>query len=258
MIRNLVMIAVAGFLLAVVCLSVAIGMAGPDFVERGAWNWTGRGWDYDWDRGLGISFDDGPTVSRTLPWSGEAMEVDVPADVTFTQAAGPASVVVRGSRSAVDNVTVEDGRIAWKGHGLHINRLKIEVTAPKVTRFQLNSSGDLNIRDYRQDALAIRVTGASDITAQGTAKTLQLDVSGSGDADLSGMAAEGAEVRISGSGDARVGPSAWAKVDISGSGDVTLTRHPAHEETHVSGSGSIVQESGAATGSSDEEPGERT
>jgi hypothetical protein len=261
MIRTLVMIAVAGFLLSVVCLSVAIGMAGPEFIERGAWSWTGHGWDYDWDRNwdhsFGFSFNDGPTESRTLPWSGEAMEVDLPADVTFTQAAGPASVIVHGSKAAVDSVTVADGRIAWTRHGLHRDRLEIEVTAPKVTRFQLNSSGDLQIRDYRQDALTIRAAGASDITASGTTKTAELALSGSGDADLSGLAAEGADVRVSGSGDVKVGPSAWAKIDISGSGDVTLTSRPARQETHVSGSGSIEQQ-GAAGADSEDEPDERT
>ncbi|MNJ03939.1 hypothetical protein D3C73_1644770 [compost metagenome] len=51
-----------------------------------------------------------------------------------------------------------------------------------------------------------------------------------------------AKVRVSGSGDVRVGPSGKAEVDVSGSGEVRLTRRPAELRQSVSGSGEVSQD----------------
>ena len=48
-----------------------------------------------------------------------------------------------------------------------------------------------------------------------------------------------ADVRVSGSGDVRVGPTGKAVVDISGSGDVDLTRRATEVSRTLSGSGDI-------------------
>ena len=253
MIRTLAMIAVSGFLLAVVCLSVAVSLAGPDFVERGAWSWTGHGWDYDWrpHHGYSFSLDDGPDATRTLPWSGETLEIDVPGDVRFTQGAGPATLTVQGPQKALDHLVVENGRIRFNGPAIDQPDLKIELTAPKVTAFTVNGSGRLDLDGYRQDTLSLKVNGDGEVQARGQTKSVNLAISGAGDADLSGLQADGADVRISGSGDARVAPRNWVKVDVSGSGDVTLTTHPARQETHISGSGHIEQEDGSSSESSE-------
>ena len=50
MIRVLVMIAVAGFVLALVTISTAFAIGGPDFISRHGWELAGRDdWDWDWD-----------------------------------------------------------------------------------------------------------------------------------------------------------------------------------------------------------------
>lgn len=263
MIRTLVMIAVAGFLLSVVCLSVAVGMAGPEFITRGAWSWSGPFTHAHWGdhhHGFGLTFDDadddGPQASREIAWTGgETLEVDVPADVKFVQADGPAKLVVRGARGTIDHVVVKDGRVAFDRSMDDASDLTIELTAPKVTRFTLSGSGRLDVQDYRQDSLALRISGDGGVTAHGSAKSVTLDISGSGDADLSGLATDGADVKISGSGQAKVGPKAWAKLDISGSGDVTLLSHPSRLESHVTGSGTIDQEDEATTEPQPAKPG---
>ena len=252
MIRVLAMISVAGFLLSAVCLSIAVSLAGPEVISRGVWSWHGP-FHFDWDdddhrHGFSWNYssgDHGPQASRDLAWSGESIDVDVPGDLQFTQADGPAKLVIYGPKSVIDHVVVDGGHIRFDRPMTDAQDLEIKLTAPKVTRFGLSGSGKLDIAGYRQDSLDLRVTGDGDVTAAGAAKQVKLDISGSGEADLGGLATDGAEVTITGSGRARVGPKAWAKLDISGSGDVTLLGRPERVESHVSGSGSIDQEDGA-------------
>lgn len=253
MIRVLAMIAVAGFLLSAVCLSIAVSIAGPEAIANGAWAWSGPWNHHSWGHrrhGFGLNFDvspDGPQASRELTWTGgDALEVDVPADVHFTQADGPARLVVRGPRDVIDHVVVQGGHLRFDRPAYDAADITVELTAPKVRSFGINGSGKLDIRDYRQDELNVHVSGDGDVSAAGAAKTLNLVISGSGDADLSGLATDGADVKISGSGQAKVGPKTWAKLDISGSGDVTLLTRPGRLESHVTGSGTIDQDDGAS------------
>jgi len=251
MIRNILIVTVASFFLSVVCLSVAISMAGPELITRGAWGWGNSHWNwgwgwpvhshrsYTWSRTYS---DDGPQATREEPWSGESLEVQIPAEVTFTQADGPAKLVLRGPQGVLDRLHVHDGQIGIDPGPYDGGKVTIELTAPKVTRFALNGTGRLDITGYRQDRLDLRISGDGDMSAQGAAKSVTLDISGSGNADLAALAADNAEVKISGSGQAKVGPKASARLDITGSGDVTLTSHPKHVESHVSGSGTINQD----------------
>ena len=253
MIRVLVMIAVTGFFVSLVTLSVAVAIGGPAILESAAWggwgphwshhgDWDGWGWDSrHWDRGRGAE------TTRELTWTGgDTLDVDMPADVQYTQ--GPvAKVTVSGPARAVNDVEIEGGHLTWNGrhHRMHFGDLHVVVTAPAVTHFELSGSGELTIADYKQDALDVRISGNGDVKATGETGALKLSMSGSGDADLSGLKAKSADVDISGSGDVKVAPIESARVDVSGSGDVTLVTHPARLETHMSGSGDLHQEGGS-------------
>jgi hypothetical protein len=247
MIRVLIMIAVAGFIVAVASLSTAIAIGGPDAIARGVWSWApGRGWNvsHDGDRWGGRHnwADGGPQATREFVWSGgEALQVDVPADVRYTQAPGPAKLTVTGPQAAIDSLSVEDGRIAFGRRHHRRGRLMIVMSAPNVTRFELHASNKLTIDGYRQDSLRIDLAGDADVTASGETKRLELGISGSADADLSHLKTAGADVDIAGSGQATLAPTEWAKLNISGSGDVNLLTHPARLETDISGSGRIRQ-----------------
>jgi Putative auto-transporter adhesin, head GIN domain len=243
MIRTLIAVAVTGFIASLICLSVAAGIAGPDAITNGAWYFThdGDGW---WGGRHGFHIeDDGPQTTREIAWSGgDSLYVELPADVKYTQGSGPAKLVVTGPRDAVEDVEVEDGHVSFAHDHHHSAGLTIVMTAPSVTRFTLSGSGKLAIADYRQDTLAVDLSGDADMVAKGEAKAIDVDISGDAGADLGAVKAESATVRISGSGGATLAPSEQAKLDISGSGDVTLLTHPKSLETNVSGSGSVRQE----------------
>ena len=247
MIRVLAMIAVAGFLLSAACLGAAVAITGPEFIMNGAWSWNGDHWgNQSWrsHKGFGLNHDfdhDGPKATREAGWNSDELQVNVPANVRFTQASGPAKLVIHGPQSILDHLVIEDGKISFDRGNYSGPKIDVELTAPKVTRFALNGSGHIEIGDYKQSELDLRINGDGDVAAQGSADTVRLDISGSGEADLSALANDATEVTISGSGRAKIRPKTSARLTISGSGDVDLLSKPKRVESHVSGSGNIEQ-----------------
>jgi hypothetical protein len=255
MIKPLFIIAGAGVLLAVGSLAGAAALAGGD-LRHNDWTWSlvdndVGGDNFHMQRGRGE-----PDVTRNLTWAGgDRLQIEVPGDVVYVQGPNP-GVVVTGPKDLADRIRIvgdrltlddddrnEHGYIRWSGNGFQVwsaeDQLKITVTAPAVTSFDVVSSSDLMIRDYDQPRLNLILSGSGDVTARGTARAVQIDVSGSGDADLAALNTVDADVRVSGSGDVRVGPTGKAVVDISGSGDVDLTRRATTIDRTLSGSGDI-------------------
>jgi hypothetical protein len=256
MIKTLFVIAGAGIVLAAGSLAGAAALAGGD-LRHNDWTWSlvdnGTGSDdFRMQRGRGE-----PDVTRTLTWAGgDRLQIEVPGDVIYVQGPNP-GVVVTGPKDLADRIRIvgdrltldedgdqsEHGYIRWSGAGFHAwsaqDQIKVTVTAPAVTSFDVVGSSDLVIRDYDQPRLNLILSGSGDVTARGSARTVQVDVSGSGDADLAALITVDADVQVSGSGDVRVGPTGKAAVDISGSGDVDLTRRAAQVSRTLSGSGDI-------------------
>jgi hypothetical protein len=256
MIRVLLIIAVGGFLMSLACISTALMIGGPEAVARSAWSWN---WDLNDGRhgARHLHGTSGPQVQRDFAWSGDRLEINAPAQVDYVQAPGPAKLTIRGAAADLDRVRVEGGRISLSGPQ-HSSDLHVTLTAPDVTRFELNGAESLNITGYKHDQLTLSASGHAEIRAQGEAKTVKLEVSGAADADLAQLKTAGADVDISGAGDATVAPTDWAKVQISGMGDVNLLTRPKTLESHVSGAGRVRQpgeDSGAAGDDDDDARG---
>jgi Putative auto-transporter adhesin, head GIN domain len=241
MIRVLAMVAVAGFLVSAVTLSVAVAIAGPDAIVHGAWTWGPHGWLWRHHHHFDEGREDGPETTREISWPGGAsLSVSVPAEVQYTQADGPAKVVISGPAREVEDVRLEDGRIRFDDDELHVgDKLKIAITAPAVTDFSLEGAESFSIAGYLQDRLSVSVSGFADVKAQGEVRDAKIRIAGAGHADLSALKTKAAEVEIDGSGDASVGPSDSADIDISGAGSVTLLSNPPQLHTNISGVGRI-------------------
>lgn len=255
MIRTLFIIAGAALVLSIATIGGAAALGSRDLAANGwAWTFTEDEWGNGRIQRAGKAEDLGPDVTRSVAFEGgERLELDLSADVTYIQGE-ETTVVITGPQTVIDRVRVQGSRIwmddgpervtlRWDGHGLNgysdTDRLRITVTAPTVTTFDLEGSSDLKIRDYDQDALSIDVSGSGEIEADGRTRTLELDISGSGEVDLSRLTLTDANVAIAGSGEALLGPSGRADVTISGSGDVELTQQPATLNQSISGSGDI-------------------
>lgn len=244
MIRVLLMIAIAGFVLSVGAISAAVAIGGPDIITRGGWtvarHWDGHN-DWDWDDHPHRSADLGAQVDRTLEWSGsDSLEVDLPADVRYVQAEGPGTVTVTGPQRLVEDVVVRGDSIRYeRGRRSHGAKLAIVVRAPRVQRFDVSGRSTLAIEEYRQERLSLDASGMAEITAKGETGEIDLDVSGVGDVDLSQLKTRGARVDISGEGDATIAPTEWARLEVSGMGDIRLTTRPKSLETDISGAGKV-------------------
>ncbi|HYC74369.1 GIN domain-containing protein [Brevundimonas sp.] len=251
MIRTLLIITGASLVLCAAALGGAGALGGNDLARHG-WTWTFR------DHGDGheetVRFeraDRGPRVTRTLAWDGsDRLDIDVAAFVTYVQG-DEASVEVSGPQNQIDRLRLSGGRLTFDEDDdnvevvvfgrRHNDRIRITVTAPSVRSFNLSSSGDLVIRDYDQPSLAVSINGSGEVVATGRTETVDLDISGLGEADLSGLETRDADIDISGSGEAAVGPTGAARITISGSGDVDLTRRPVSLSQNISGSGDVSQ-----------------
>ena len=258
MIRTLLIIAGAAFVLSLVTLGGAAAIGGRDMAANG-WSWTLHD-----DHGGNLKIvraDDARAaeVTRTLAWAGsDTLIVDLRGDVEYVQGDTP-GITVRGPADRVDHVRIEGNRLTSvgednngervvygrnrNGRGFWINddQVHIVVTAPKVSTFEMQSSADLSIRDYNQPSLTLNVSGSGDVKGSGATKALALRITGSGDVDLSDLLSEDTEVTVSGSGDARIAPAGAAKVNISGSGDVDLATRPTTLSQTITGSGDVNQ-----------------
>lgn len=247
MIRTLLIITGASLVLCAAAAGGAAAIGGREMAEHG-WTWTLDDSDGDprtvhFKRG-----ESGPVVSRTLAWTGtDRLGIEVPGDVNYIQ--GPtASVVITGPQALVDQVRIVDGRITYEDErgadhvvfGWNVNNgLKITVTAPSVTTFDIESSADLVISRYDQPTLGVNIAGSGEALVRGRTRAVTVNLSGSGEADLSRLETSDADIDIEGSGDVIVGPTGAARIDIDGSGDVTLTSRPASLAQNISGSGDV-------------------
>jgi hypothetical protein len=255
MTRTLLIIAGAALVLCLACRGGPAALGGRDMARNG-WAWTlqeGDGDSVRFERVNGARTV-GPDVTRNLTWDGQdSLRIEDSLNVTFIQGA-QAGVVVTGPQDAVDRVVVTGGRISLKDGNERVTfgfrpggaeiwadseRVRITVTAPAVSRFAVEGSGELDIQNYDRDDLRVDINGSGEVTAIGKARRLALSINGSGDADLAALTLTDADVDITGSGEARVGPTGDADITINGSGDVTLTERPAKVSRTISGSGGI-------------------
>ncbi len=246
MIRTLSLVAAVGFVLSLVCFGVAFGIAGGPFSIE---DWSLRRWNWHDSDHVAFSHhaESGPAAQRTLTWSGgESLSVSVPAEITYVQ--GPAtSLVIDGPEGLLKHLVVRDGRIELEPGVYDGERLRIQLTAPDVHRFELDGDQALKIQAYDHDRLELVINGSGSVVGAGKAARVELSISGSGSADLTAIAMDAAQVDISGSGDAVLGPKASAKIDISGDGDVKLTTNPPVLQTDISGSGHVGTPKGDRT-----------
>jgi hypothetical protein len=259
MTRTLVLIAFTGFILAVACIAGALALGGHALAGH---HWGGRHWTINWDgdhawRGnADHSVVDGAAATREIAWpGGDKIEFDVPADVQYTQAAGPAKLVITGPRDALDRLELSGEQLQYRDDDdFNDSRLTIVMTAPDVRHFSISGDNNLSIAGYDQDDLAVEVSGHGNVNAKGKTRAETVDISGDGEIDLSGLAAQSAQADISGSGRASLAPTDEANLDISGSGEIDLLTHPAKLSSDVSGSGRIVEGAAAPAPSSPSPP----
>ncbi|HEX2558646.1 GIN domain-containing protein [Phenylobacterium sp.] len=247
MIRNLVLIAVAGFFTAVICLTAAVSFGGPDLFTNHDWHRNFGDWEDDVDDQVERRLDEAADApaNRELPWTGESLDIDIPAEVRFVQKEGPATVVVSGPSGLVHQLQLVGGRISGDDDEDGWRRVSITITAPRITEFRLDDEDTLVVDGYDQDRLMLTMEGRADVSIQGRAESLTLNIGESADADLSQLRAGEVLANVRDYGEVSLAPQARADVKVADSGKVTLVSRPGQLHSDVTGRGKII-EAGAA------------
>jgi hypothetical protein len=247
MTRSVIVIAIVGIAAALICLPMA-AMLYRHGNHLESWTWSGyQGWfgeddDDDDSDARDQGGERGRIESRDFVWgSADRLELDVPANLHF-QPAGEWHLSIRGPRRMLDRIRVGDGRVAVsRPYHRYPGPLEIELSGPALHDITVNGSGKLVLDNLRQDALTVAIHGSGSVRANGSTDRLNVQIMGSGDADLAQLAVQSSKIFIAGSGAADVAPSDDADVFIAGSGHVRLHTHPRHLSSKVAGSGQIIE-----------------
>ncbi|HET8758729.1 MAG TPA: head GIN domain-containing protein [Solirubrobacteraceae bacterium] len=186
--------------------------------------------------------DDGPrrTQSRDVA-AFTRVESDGAVDVRL-HVGEPRRVRVRAGEDVIADVGTEvrDGtlHVTFDHGGWGGSAVVVEASVPKLEGIELSGSGDVEADGIAADTFELRSEGSADIVLTGSAAALDVDLEGSGDADLADLAARTARVSVSGSGGADVRADERLDVSVDGSGDVRYHGDPEVSE-RIDGSGDL-------------------
>jgi len=171
-----------------------------------------------------------------------AVELSVPADVVVV-VGEPAQLSLSGDDNLLSLVETE-----VRGGTLHIEArhrnlrfrsgLEVHLSTEALERFEVEGSGDVEIRGVRQDRFKVSIEGSGEVTASGSVDRLDARIEGSGDLRLESLESREAAVRIEGSGSIRVAVAEALHYSIEGSGDIVYAGSP-RVSGGISGSGSV-------------------
>lgn len=116
--------------------------------------------------------------------------------------------------------------------------LVVTVSTPALEGISISGSATAQASGVTAERFDASISGSGTMEVSGTAGRLEASVSGSGDMRLFGLAARRAVVDVSGSGDIQLSAADALEVEVSGSGDVRYRGNPARE-VKISGSGSV-------------------
>jgi hypothetical protein len=153
---------------------------------------------------------------------------------------GSANLIPR-YKSDIHNGVLDLG---YEHVNVHNDDIEVFVTLPVINSASMSGSGKLNIAGNfpAQDLFRLTISGSSKVTVKDTfvADEVNVNISGSGDADLEKIQGKRGEAKISGSGDVRVNIQNSLKARISGSGKIYYTGN-AQVDSEISGSGKVIK-----------------
>lgn len=186
--------------------------------------------------------------TRTLAWpGGDRLFVGTSADVRYVQGQD-AKVVITGPADDIDDIVVDGGWIRhqdsrwhwgfWNWDGSQ-DRVRMVVTAPQITDAGVGGSGHLDLGQLAQDRLQLSVSGSGSADVSGQFKSLGLSVSGSGAERLGQVKVADMTANLSGSGWMGASGAADAlHLGVSGSGGADMGGLTVQDaDAHLSGSG---------------------
>lgn len=156
----------------------------------------------------------------------------------------PLSIVVSAPDEYASQVRTDvvggELRISMKDQSFHnLPEMKVTIGVPALAKFAISGAGGSTLHHVTGDAFGIDCSGAGSVKADGSVRSLTLDVSGVGSIDAKSLVAQTAHASVSGVGSVKVHASDTLVADLSGVGSLTYYGHPRNVTRHSSGVGSV-------------------
>jgi hypothetical protein len=235
-VHKLFVIAIAGLAGSAACMGAAAAIGG-----KGTAGFDADGFTF-FDLTPRCEVRPGVTAGyRTLDWDGsDSVSLAVSSHVRY-QPGSDNRLHVSGDPQVAAHIHVQDGAIEMDCRGWRDRARELVITLPGRTfrEFEIDGSGNLQLDKLDQASLKISVAGSGSVKANGHVDDLQVEMDGSGQADMGQVISRSARVEIQGSGNTDIAPIEAADIQIGGSGDVNLHSNPKKLESGIAGSGRI-------------------
>ena len=183
--------------------------------------------------------DDAGNVKVPLDWpAGQSkLSLNSHADLVYRPTAA-ATPTIEGPANLVKHMHVDGGRLMFdcKPRG---RSARIIVSGVTIDNFEVNSSSNLQLDDVHQSTLKVTISGSGNLSGNGQADSMDVNVAGSGRLNLGQLLAKTAKIEVSGSGEARLAVEQKADITINGVGHVGWAKRPAEVTKHINGMGHI-------------------
>ena len=163
-------------------------------------------------------------------------EIDLSGSCDLRIQIGPEQKVeVWGDDNLIDRIRTEVTggdllRIDTRGSYSTRRGLRVDITVPHLVRLDITGSGDADISGLDGDDLELNIDGSGDVQLVGTVGYLDIDVQGSGDVRAVDLSAGEIRTKTKGSGDIELeGTAATLEIELRGSGSIDARRLVARE-----------------------------
>jgi hypothetical protein len=159
---------------------------------------------------------------------------------------GERSVVVRGDDNLLSRITtqVEDRDLVigqTPGSLETKSPTRVEVNVPMLDDLTLTGSGILAVTGIEAVNVTLTLSGSGIVRASGTATQLDIDLAGSGEAELRELVARDVNAVVSGSGLLLITATERLDAAVPGSGAILYSGNPADVTTSITGNGAITR-----------------
>ena len=168
--------------------------------------------------------------------AGGAINVEVDAQKDFSVNVEADDNLLQYIKTEVNGDTLKiysEGRISPSA------KLNVKISMPEIEGINLSGASDGRISNVKADELELKVSGASEVSINGEAKTLEADASGASTINAENLKVEDANVEASGASKAMVSATNNLEADASGASKISYTGEPKNIKQNSSGASSI-------------------
>ena len=170
--------------------------------------------------------------------------IDVATVLEVEVTVGPAArVELHGPKEWVDKITTKVERdvlrIALPNDANHVPKLSAVITLPELTSLSVSGVASIHATKIAAKAFDVAISGTGSMDLSGTADTLHVSVTGTGQLNAKDLTTRMTALDVAGAGEATIRATKQVDATVSGAGDITILGNPATVNKHVSGVASI-------------------